>query len=377
MSDPSFINIADAEQIDADPLRAQTLAARFYTDTDVLNAERDAIFLRSWLYVAHESEVTNPGDYVVRDLLDQSVVVIRGEDSVVRCFHNVCAHRAHRVLEGAGTAKRIVCPYHAWSYQLDGRLQHARGTEGLKAFDTNCYGLKPVRIETLAGFLFANISGEAPEFDSVRSDIVTSLDQHLPGYDQLVVTDVEEGEMACNWKVAIDNTLECLHCHNAHPAFCDLIEMESYRVTINDGWIRTTGNLKQNDNIAYNVDPSAPVQKSWFAWLWPNTQIGAVPGSPNMSVFTVTPLTPDTLHWHMAHLRLPGTEDQNEDARHIYRTEVLGPEDTVLCESVQRGLHSVGYQRGRFVIDAARPHIGEHQLHYFQSRVLQALSGQS
>ena len=376
MSDPSFINIADAEQIDADPLRAQTLAARFYTDTDVLNAERDAIFLRSWLYVAHESEVTNPGDYVVRDLLDQSVVVIRGEDSVVRCFHNVCAHRAHRVLEGAGTAKRIVCPYHAWSYQLDGRLQHARGTEGLKAFDTNCYGLKPVRIETLAGFLFANISGEAPEFDSVRSDIVTSLDQHLPGYDQLVVTDVEEGEMACNWKVAIDNTLECLHCHNAHPAFCDLIEMESYRVTINDGWIRTTGNLKQTT--------TSPTTSTLGAGAKELVRLGC--GQTPKSVRYRAPehvgvhrdsTHPDTLHWHMAHLRLPGTEDQNEDARHIYRTEVLGPEDTVLCESVQRGLHSVGYQRGRFVIDAARPHIGEHQLHYFQSRVLQALSGQS
>lgn len=183
--------------------------------------------------------------------------------------------------------------------------------------------------------------------------------------------------MACNWKVAIDNTLECLHCHNAHPAFCDLIDMESYRVTINDGWIHTTGNLNRSDRIAYEVDPSAPIQKTWFAWLWPNTQIGAVPGSPNMSVFTVTPLTPDTLHWLMAYLRLPGTQDRNEDARHVYRTEVLGPEDTVLCESVQRGLHSVGYQRGRFVIDAARPHIGEHQLHYFQSRVLRALSGES
>ena len=243
MSDPSFIDIADAEQIDADPLRAQTPAARFYTDTDVLNAECHTI----------------------------------SSPLALRCARK----RGH-----------------------EPRLSH-------------------------------------------------------------------------HSTVAIDNTLECLHGHNAHPAFCDLIDMESYRVTINDGWIHTTGNLKQNDNIVYNVDPSAPVQKTWFAWLWPNTQIRAVPGSPNLSVFTVTSLTPDTLHWHMAHLRLRGTEDQNEDARHIYRTEVLGPEDTVLCESGQRGVRSVGYQRGRFVIDATRPHIGEHQLHYFQSRVLQALSGQS
>ena len=372
------LEIEDAERIGPDPLGASVLAPRFYIDPDVLAAERGAIFLRSWQYLAHESEIPAPGDYVVRELLDQSVVVLRDGRGEVRAFHNVCAHRAHRLLEGKGSARRIVCPYHAWSYHLDGRLSHARGTGGLHGFDPARYGLTAMRVDRIAGLVFADVGGEAPAFDTVRDETAAALATHLPDCAALAVTRVDEGEIACNWKVVIDNCLECYHCQPAHPAFVDLIDMDTYRVAVRDGWIESTGEVRRGDSRAYPVEASAPLQHTWFAWLWPNVQLGVLPGTLNLSVYTVTPITPERSQWRMTHLGPSGADAGNggndESARGAYRAETLGAEDLALCESVQRGLHSIGYRRGRFVVDIAAPHIGEHGLHCFQRKVLDALS---
>ena len=118
--------------LSGDAGRSYTIPARYYTDPDIFEQEKEAIFARTWHYIGHESHVRDPGDYLTLQIADESVFVMRGGDGRLRGFFNVCRHRAHRLLSGAGNTATIVCPYHAWSYHCDGRLRHARFATGCR-----------------------------------------------------------------------------------------------------------------------------------------------------------------------------------------------------------------------------------------------------
>ena len=123
------------ENFDSDPARSWTLPGHYYFDADIYRAEMKQIFYRNWQYVCHISAIPQTGDYHVRDIGDQSVFVLRQENGDIVAYHNVCQHRAHRLLEDEGKiGKRIVCPYHAWAYAPTGELLFARGSEGMQDF---------------------------------------------------------------------------------------------------------------------------------------------------------------------------------------------------------------------------------------------------
>ena len=134
-----------------------TMPARLYTDPDVFEQEKEAIFTKSWHYIGHQSHVAKIGDYLTLDIADESVFVIRSDDDESRAFFNVCRHRAHRLLEGAGNTRAIVCPYHALSYHNDGQLRHARFANEMPSFSPEEFCLTPVSLESLAGLLFVNL----------------------------------------------------------------------------------------------------------------------------------------------------------------------------------------------------------------------------
>ena len=140
-------SFARSPELTADPQRSAALPGYLYSDPAVFEREKRRLFYASWQIVAHESDLPNVGDYVCASVVDQSLFVLRGHDGVVRAFFNVCQHRAHELLAGKGNVKSvIVCPYHAWSYELDGSLRGARATRHLPEFDPQEYGLAPVRM---------------------------------------------------------------------------------------------------------------------------------------------------------------------------------------------------------------------------------------
>ncbi|HVO02912.1 MAG TPA: Rieske (2Fe-2S) protein, partial [Candidatus Cybelea sp.] len=147
----------------AAPERALTLPARYFYDPAVFAAERERIFYPAWHCVAHISELAEPGSYAVLDILDQSVVVTRGDDGQLRAFHNVCQHRGNRLLDARrGKLGSVIrCGYHSWCYGRDGALKSAPRTERLPDFDKRDYGLKPVNTEILADFVFINLDPDA------------------------------------------------------------------------------------------------------------------------------------------------------------------------------------------------------------------------
>jgi len=156
------VALPDTSRFSDDVDRSFTLPGKFYFDPDIYSLEQQRVFHRSWQYVCHSTTVEKPGSYFVRDIGDQSVIVVRDRNGELRAFHNVCQHRAHRLLEGAGrVGSSIVCPYHTWTYSLSGELLLARHSDEVIDFDKNDVCLAGVRLELFCGFIFINLDRDA------------------------------------------------------------------------------------------------------------------------------------------------------------------------------------------------------------------------
>ncbi|WP_406452471.1 aromatic ring-hydroxylating dioxygenase subunit alpha [Streptomyces sp. NBC_01622] len=192
----------------------QSLEAPFYVGEEFFDLDIEAVFARSWLFVAAEAELPEPGDYVTVDLGSYSVLVVRDDDEDVRAFHNVCRHRGARILnEERGSVGNIVCGYHRWTYGVDGKLLYAESQA--PGFDPSCFGLRSVHARTVAGLVFICLAQEPPEdFDEVAARIAPYLAPHRLA-EAKVATQIDLVENG-NWKLAMENNRECYHCVG-HP----------------------------------------------------------------------------------------------------------------------------------------------------------------
>lgn len=356
-----------------DPARSYTLPARYCIDADVLEREKEAIFFRSWMYAGHVEDLPEAGSYITCAIFDQNIVIIRGTDGALRGFYNVCSHRAHELLEGTGRTKAIVCPYHAWSYHLDGRLRTARGSEKVAGFDGGEFCLKPVRLDEFGGFLFVNLDADATPLTEQADGLLDEIRGFAPDLDGLTKAETLVVDIAANWKVVVDNFLECYHCALAHPDFAKLVDLKTYRSkthAIHSSHICRSGNP---DNPAYAFDVGDASQVGCFWWLWPTTTFNVAPGPANLAMFYLVPTGPETTRAVTDYYFESKEISAQARARIDYANDVLQPEDTRLCESVQRGLHSRGYNQGRFIVDNERTEISEHAVHHFHALVKNAL----
>ena len=352
---------------------SRTLPGWVYTDQAVFERERAAIHFRSWHYAGTSQELSKPGDYLTARILDQEIIVIRGKDDAIRGFYNVCQHRGHELLRGCGRVPVITCPYHAWTYGVDGRFNGARGTALLPDFQNAAFNLKPVRIEVFAGkLIFFNLDPEATPLSELAADLAADIAAEVPAFERLVVAPGRAtADIHANWKVTVDNYLECYHCRTAHPALSSLMDLGSFRVDVHDHWMSHKADLGRPDNAAYPVLPDAANTRTLWWWLWPTTTFNVMPGSAEMSVFSFVPTSvASTLQWGQR-FALPG--DAVDEPRERYRNGVLTDEDVALVESVQRGLNSRGYGSGRFIDDGEGLEISERATHRFHRLVAQAL----
>ncbi len=374
MASPEWTpSCAGGQRVAADPERAHSLAARYYLDDEVFEREKEAIFFRTWQPVCHLSDLAEAGSYVTHSVLDQDVVVIRGRDSVLRAFYNVCSHRAQVLLKDSGAVRTIVCPYHAWSYGLDGSLRVARGSRNVAGFNAADFCLKPVLLEVFASFVFINLDPGAPPLADQASGLEEEIREVVPKVDGLVKVAELRSEIRCNWKVAIDNFLECYHCQSAHPAFASLVDLHSYRSTTCNIHSSHIGRRVRPSNRAYAFSPDDAVQRAAFWFLWPFTCFVVYPGRPILSLTAYAPAETETTSVRFSRYALSASLDEQDLARISYSDNVLGPEDFALCESTQRGLHSRGFTQARFIVDHGRTEISEHAVHHFHRLVQQAL----
>lgn len=195
--------------------RGYSLPAAFYTSPEVFETDLDIFFHKHWIMVGVTAEIPEPGDVRKVDIGTTSILLLRDDDMVVRAFHNVCRHRGARIVsEERSSVGRLVCPYHQWSYDLNGDLVHAAHMG--KELDRSCHGLKPVKLRVIGGIIFVCIAEDAP---SDIEEIAQILGERLAPYalDKarvgLAKSIVEPG----NWKLSVDNNRECYHCEGSHP----------------------------------------------------------------------------------------------------------------------------------------------------------------
>ncbi|GAB0114344.1 aromatic ring-hydroxylating oxygenase subunit alpha [Acidisoma sp. C75] len=192
-----------------------SLEQPFYTSPEIFQADMDLIFGRTWIYVAVEPELPEPGDYVTVNLGRNSIVILRDDDMGLRAFHNVCRHRGAKLVQGeSGAVGNIVCPYHQWTYDLEGSLIYA---EHMGAdFDKSCFGLKKVHVRSVEGLIFICLAKEAP---SDIEDLAAAMAPYIAPHDvrntkvAATVDLIEKG----NWKLTMENNRECYHCAGNHP----------------------------------------------------------------------------------------------------------------------------------------------------------------
>jgi Rieske 2Fe-2S family protein len=204
------------------PFRGATLLpARAYHDEAIYAWEVEEIFLRDWIAVARAEEIAEPGSFLQRELLGENVLLVRGRDDVIRAFYNVCRHRGTAVEERAfGKAVRFQCPYHAWIYDLDGRLIRAKHTEDLDDFSLETSGLVPIRCQTWQGFVFLSFSDDVAVTPPLPTYLGDWLEHHA-GFGREMSTLRRAArltyEVAANWKIVAENYSECYHCPGVHP----------------------------------------------------------------------------------------------------------------------------------------------------------------
>ncbi len=373
------MNISGYElgQFSEDAQTSWTLPGRFYYDPDIYARELKSIFYRSWQYTCHISRLAGPGHYFVRDVGDQSVVVLKDDDGEIRAYHNVCQHRAHRLLEGEGKiGGRIVCPYHAWCYGLTGELQYARGSDQVMQFPKGDIRLQPVRAEALCGFVFVNLDPDAKPMIEIYQGLEEEVLALAPNASKLVRSHVQNFSLAANWKNSMENYSECYHCPNRHPSLVNgALDITKYKIEVHPGYHRhVTTDVGERQGYTMKKDNTGSYHE-FGSWLvWPNMVFEVYPGG-NLTVFHHIPAGPEhtiqETEWYFTN-DTPSTEEREV----INFVNVVREEDIPICESVQRGLHSQGYTQGRFIVDANRTDVSEHAVHDFQLRVVRALNGE-
>jgi phenylpropionate dioxygenase-like ring-hydroxylating dioxygenase large terminal subunit len=355
----------------AAPDRSMSLRAEAYTDPKWAQVDLQAIFRRTWQWVCHVEKLSEPGNYVATDVAGMPVVVVRDRSGELRAFYNVCKHRAHELLSGAGKTRSIVCPYHAWSYDLTGTLVGARRTDRMETFDKGSICLDRIQVEEFCGFVYVNLDPAARSLKEQAPDLAAEITRWAPDVAQLTHAKRLHYEVTTNWKNVIDNFLECYLCHVAHKEFVSLVDMSTYEVKTHGIWSSHFAEAGKAQNTAYDVS-GASVTEHAVWWLWPNTCLLRYPGRGNFMIFQVVPAGADrTLEtWDFFLESSELTDAEAESVRYI--DDVLQVQDIALVESVQRGMSTPAFDQGRIVYDPEGSGLSEHGVHHFHGLVLKA-----
>jgi len=368
-----------APSVDIDSLNlrqgATALEARYYTDPALYELERDAIFHRTWQYAGHLSQLQMPGDYFTFEILEERLFCVLDREHQVRCFYNVCQHRAHHLLEGAGRVRNIVCPYHAWTYGLDGQFKRAPNEKNAVAFDKNSICLPEIRVELFHGFVFVNLDDDAAPMDDWYPGAREELADYVPQIDGLRPITETRVEEDCNWKVSVENYSECYHCSLNHPTFANgVIDPKHYNVLPQGYCLRHTTKGAQSDAMTYTVANDADQHKtdysSWY--LWPTLSFQVYPGAV-LNTYHWQPTGVGTVTVDRGWFAPENAYTDEIEALAQQDLETTVAEDVRLVNSVQTGLKSKGYRPGPLLIDENLGLNSEHSIAAFQRWVKEAL----
>ena len=342
--------------------RAATIPARLYNDPVYLELERERIFAHTWQLVGRLDQVKEHGEFFTAAVGNDAIVVLRDGDAL-RGFYNVCLHRAGPVAQGCGKRNTLQCRYHGWTYGLDGALLRAPEMQGVERFDPAEMHLVSIRIATWGPLVFANLDGKAPPLLEVLEDVPRRVAPFR--CESMTYVMRKEWDIACNWKVYVDNYLEGYHLPMVHPGLHKELDYDNYKVEPHRYFSIQHAPLRAvhggNPNRKY--DPAkTDVGEAVYVWLFPNMMLNVYMGQMQTNV--VIPVGHDrckvVFEWYSA---TPPADPAGDAAwaTLLAFSDEIQDEDIEICEIVQRNLRSRIYDRGRY--SAAR----ENGVHHFHS----------
>ena len=342
-----------------DPAVKLTLPGWTYDSAEFHELERENLFLSSWQVVCHQSELPETGDYATFEFFGRRGFVVRGNDGVIRAFHNVCAHRAHAVVSGdrGRCAKHLTCMYHGWTYHLDGRNRSISAPHTFPKIDRGQYGLKPIELENFMGFLFVRFRGGEPSVAERMAPHVAELSHYK--LDQMVPLDETwTNDVPIDWKNVIENYVEDYHFPIGHPGLSALMESKYDRESFPGGTMRLSHQMREKPLKSWSAERYAkflPViehlpegmRRRWtYFGLYPNVFFDIYPEW--MDFFHVLPLGAGRTLIRARSFGFPDDRREMKAARYLCGrlNARVQTEDEVLTESVQRGLASGAYTQG-------------------------------
>jgi Rieske 2Fe-2S family protein len=367
--------------------RATMLPPRAFTAPGVFVWEMENVFT-GWVCAGHVSALDVPGKFVTRELGPDSVLIVAGEDGRPRAFLNVCRHRGARVVQEreGHVRRRLRCPYHAWSYGLDGELRAAPHMNGVEDFEFPCWGLIEVRLAVVGGLVLIDLSGNAPEPDEHVGDLLAHLRRYR--VETLERGDAVTYDVAANWKGIAENYNECLHCPGVHPELNALSDyMSGEEVTGEGSWCGGSMTLRDGTRtMAVNGDaPGAarpPIEGLegrdletvlYFA-LFPNALVSLHPDY--LMLHTLWPRaagrTEVICEWFFEPATIARPDFDPADAVGFWDT--VNRQDWGVCELAQKGVATRGYTAGRYSAEETDVHAFDVMV---ADRYMQALRGAS
>jgi choline monooxygenase len=350
--------------------RAGTIPARWYTDPAFLKAERERVFGRTWQPVGRTADVAVPGSFSAGDITGEPIVIVRDAGNRLRVFSNVCRHRGSALVQGVGHAPVLKCPYHGWTYSLDGRLFGQPEFEGVENWDRSKICLPEFRAETWGPFVFVNQDLRAPSLQQVLETIPQEAAGIGCDLDKLRFSYRRDYVIDCNWKVYIDNYLEGYHLPTAHPGLFRELDYSQYRVEPHRYYSAQIAPIR-----AHGKDGGPPRRYEFsddskgalYYWLFPNFMLNIYPD--NLSSNIILPYGNDktlTIFEWFTYAREGGPPEVAQAT--IDFSDEIQQEDIRICEAVQRGLNSRYYDKGRFSVKR------ENGVHHFHGLLYEFLN---
>jgi glycine betaine catabolism A len=339
---------------------AKTLPRKYYASAELYATEIQKIFFRRWLCVGRADEIPNPGDYVLRQIGDAGVLIVRDKTGELGAFHNTCRHRGTRLCENVSgnVGERIVCPYHSWTYTLDGQLIGAPSTAGIEGFDKADYPLHAVHLAEWEGFVFMNLGPDPEPFQEAYAPLVGKFSRfHLP---TLVTARRIEYDVQANWKLLFQNYSECYHCSPVHPALVKLSPATSGENDLFDGpflggfmVINANAGSMTMSGRACGVAVSSALEEDdhhrvYYYSIFPNMLLSL---HPDYVMFhTLWPAGPQrtliTCGWMFHPDTLRDPQFDSDDGVSFW--DMTNRQDWHICEESQRGILSPAYEPGPY-----------------------------
>jgi choline monooxygenase len=353
-------DIIAAYQPNASLAEASTIPAGWYTDPRVLELERQTVFSRAWQVAGRVGQLRRSGQYVTCEVAaGEPIVLVRGSDGQLRGFFNVCRHHAAAVATAAdGSATHLRCPYHGWTYSLEGELKGTPDFTGVCGFDRSSNGLVPVSTEIWEQWVFVRVEREGPSLAAFLGDDLT---RRLSGHElgRLQWMERRTYSVDCNWKVFVDNYLDGgYHVPHLHKGLDSVLDYSTYTIENGDRFC-----LQSSPMVADSADARTAAvrtgERALYLWVYPNFMINCYAGA--MDTNLVIPRGPDRTEviFDFFFADVTGTA-RARNLESIAISEQIQQEDVDICASVQRGLHSRAYTAGRLSV---RREAGEHLFH--------------